>query len=247
MVSAIFKPVDDFKNAVACVIGRAVKQIKRFVSAVHNHCSLVVYEDAKGAVCCQFVKRDAFKGYHIEFHNGKGVVTNLVTGVQYQVQLTGNFYRCQCKSFKYSPLPKSPCKHLKMIAEQQGCLEQLIAQQELDQHIERQAQTVAPCIDEKDLPKGCTLDRTKDWASLEYRVYVHVIAREKGVPRHDTKCIGRIVEGLNGISAYRLRSGVCRSFNRTMDAVKYLVCSSDYSLKEVAEAFDKWDELALDF
>ena len=128
-----------------------------------------------------------------------------------------------------------------------GDLQQAIAQSELDQHIEQQAQAVAPCIDERDLPKGCSLQRTEDWGALEYYVYAHTISRINGVPTHDTKCIGRIMEGANSIAAYRVRSGVYRSFARTMDAVKYLVCSSDYSLKEVAEAFDKWDELALDF
>lgn len=232
---AILKPVDDIKNAVACIIGRAVRQIRRFVSAIHNRCPLVVYENAKGSVCSQFVKRDAFQGYHIDFNNGRGVVTNLATGKQYQVQLTGSYYYCQCKSFKYAPLPKQPCRHLKMVADLQGqTLEQALAPEPV-------------CIDERDLPKGCSLQRTEDYISREFYVFACVITRQNGVPRPTTKSIGRLLEGIRSIEAYRPRSGVSRCFTTTLDAVKYLVSGSGYSLKEIGEAFDAWDELALDF
>lgn len=232
-------------NAIAAILEGVASSVRKFGVAVRNRCPWVSYINQAGKVCSHFIARAKFSGYHFKFNKGTAIVTNLETGKQYTVSLTTPY--CDCKSFKFSPFPKQPCKHMKMVAELRGDLEQVVAQSELDQHIEQQAKTVAPCIDEKDLPKGCTLDRTEDWASLEYRVYVHVIARDKGVPQHDTKCIGRIVQGMSGISAYRLRSGVYKSFARTMDAVKYLVCSSDYSLKEVAEAFDRWDELALDF
>lgn len=247
---AIVKPIDDFKNAVACIVGRAVKQIKRFVSAVHNHCPLVVYETVSGAICSQFIKRDAFQGYHVDFNNGRGIVTNLATGKQYQVQLTGSYYYCQCESFKYAPLPKPACKHIKMAAELQGSLEQLIATEELNQDLEKQAAAIAPepvCIDERDLPKGCTLQQTEDYLSREFYVFAHVILRQNGVPTPTTKSIGRLLEGMNSIEAYRPRSGVSRTFTTTLDAIKYLVSGSGYSLKEIASAFDAWDELALDF
>lgn len=249
---AIFKPApaDTLKNAIACIVGRAVRQIKRFVSAIHNHCPLVVYQDASGNICCQFIKRDAFQGYHVDFNNGRGVVTNLATGKQYQVQLTGSYYYCQCESFKYAPLPKAACKHIKMVASLQGSLEQLIATEELNQDLEKQAAAIAPgpvSINERDLPKGCSLQRTEDYISREFYVFAHVISRHKGIPTPTIKSIGRLLEGVNSIEAYLHRSGVSRAFTTTLDAVKYLVSGAGYSLKEIAEAFDAWDELALDF
>lgn len=236
------QPVDDIKNAIACIVGRAVRQIKRFVSSIHNHCPLVVYERIDGKTCSQFIKRNAFTGYHVDFSNGKGVVTNLATGKQYQVQLRGNYYYCQCDGFKYSPLPRQPCKHIKMVADLQG--------QTLEQAIAPPSPLVphpSPLIDERDLPKGCSLQRTEDYLSREFYVFAHVITRQNGVPTPTTKSIGRLLEGMNSIEAYRPRSGVSRCFTTTLDAVKYLVSGSGYSLKEIAEAFDAWDELALDF
>lgn len=232
---AIFKAADDIKNAIACIVGRAVKQIKRFVSTLHNHCPLIVYQDASGNTCSQFIRRDAFQGYHVDFNNGKGVITNLETGKQYQVQLRGNYCYCQCDAFKFSPLPKQPCKDLKMVADLQGqSLEQAIAPKPVS-------------INERDLPKGCSLQRTEDYLSREFYIFARVISRQKGIPTPTIKSIGRLLEGVNSIEAYLPRSGVSRSFTTTLDAIKYLVSGSGYSLKEIAQAFDAWDELALDF
>ena len=162
-------------NAIAAILEGAARAIRKFGVAVRNRCPWVSYINQAGKVCSHFIKRNAFKGYHFKFGNSVAVVTNLETGKQYTVSLTTSY--CDCKSFKFAPFPKPPCKHIKMVAELRGDLEQVIAQSELDQHIEQQAQIVAPCIDEKDLPKGCSLQRTEDWISLEYYVYAHTICR----------------------------------------------------------------------
>lgn len=131
-----------------------------------------------------------------------------------------------------------------MVAELQGNLEQVVAQHELEQHLEQQVSAIAPeyvLINEDDLPKGCFLSRTDDGLNREYFVNCHVIERVKGVARQATKIVGRIMEGINGIAAYRLHSGIHRSFQTTYDAVAYLVSSSDYRLTDVAAA---WSSLA---
>ncbi len=117
--------------------------------------------------------------------------------------------------------------------------------------MEDRAQTLASeyvGVDEQNLPKGCSLQRTEDYLSREYYVFVHAISRVNGVPTPTQKSIGRLLEGVNNIvEAYRPRAGVSRDFTTTLDAIKYLISGAGYSLKEVAQAFDAWDELALDF
>lgn len=117
-------------------------------------------------------------------------------------------------------------------------------------NLEDRAQALAPeyvGVDEQNLPKGCSLQRTEDYLSREYYIFVHAISRVNGVPTPTQKSIGRLLEGVNSIEAYRPRSGVSRCFTTTLDAIKYLVSGSGYSLKEIASAFDAWDELALNF
>ena len=133
----IFKPDPaKLKNAIAAIVGQAVASIKRFATALHNKCNLVVFVDAAGRTCSTFLRRDAFVGYHFEFAGDKCLVTNKETGDIYTV----DFDRCSCPAFKYSS-PKKQCKHLAMVALLRGELgiEQMIAQSELDSYIEQQA------------------------------------------------------------------------------------------------------------
>ncbi len=229
----ILKPTNDLIKAVACILEGAARFIRKCGVAAHNRCPWVSYVNQAGGVCSQFLKRSLFTGYHFQFKNGLAVVTNLETGAQYTVSLEPRFC-CTCQAFQFSPLPKQPCKHIEMMAEILGrSLEQTI----LPEYVG---------IDEQDLPKGCFLQRTEDCLSREFYVFAHIISRVNGVPTRTTKCIGRLLEGLSGIQTYRLHSGVYSSFSRTLDAAKYLVSSSDYCLKEIAKAFDVWDELALE-
>lgn len=56
----IFKhSTEKLKNAIAVIVGRGVRAIKRFTTALHNRCNLVVYVDELGRTCCQFLKKDA--------------------------------------------------------------------------------------------------------------------------------------------------------------------------------------------
>ncbi len=121
---------------------------------------------------------------------------------------------------------------------------------QLQGQVEEQVEAIAPdyaAIDEQDLPKGCMLHRTDDNLSREYDLFARIVKRIGGVPTHTTVCIGRLLEGLDGIQAFRLTSGIYRSFSSTMAAVRYLVSSSGHSLSEIATAYEQWDELALDF
>ncbi len=116
--------------------------------------------------------------------------------------------------------------------------------------IEPEIEAIAPeyvGVDETDLPKGCALHRTDDCLTKEYDLFAHTIRRVSGVPTHTTTCLGRLMEGMGGIQAFRLKSGIYRSFPSTMAAVKYLVSTSGHSLSEIASAYDAWDTLALDF
>lgn len=117
-------------------------------------------------------------------------------------------------------------------------------------NLEDRVQAIAPkqpIIDEQDLPKGCSIQRTEDYLSREYYVFVHVRIARNDVPTPTIKAIGRLLEGVSSIEAYRQQAGVCREFTRTLDAIKYLVSGSGYSLKEIALAFDAWDQLASAF
>lgn len=104
---------DKLKNALAAIVGRAIRSIKRFTTALHNKCNLVVYVDRVGRVCCQFLKKDAFSGYHFEFGSTICTVTNKETGDVYLVEF-GNLNKCSCPAYKYNHA-KQPCKHMKMV------------------------------------------------------------------------------------------------------------------------------------
>ena len=137
MPQNIFKSnQENLKNALAAIVGRAIATVKRFTTALHNRCNLVVFVDAAGRTCSTFLRRDAFSGYHFEFSGDKCLVTNKETGDVYTV----NYDRCSCPAFKYSS-PKKQCKHLAMVAQMRGELgiEQMIAQKELDSYVEQQA------------------------------------------------------------------------------------------------------------
>lgn len=123
---AIFKPVtDNLKNALAAVVGRAIRSIRRFTTALHNRCNLVVYVDNQGRTCCQFLKKDAFTGYHFEFSGNCCTVTNKETGDVYVVEFGRTNY-CNCPAYRYDR-EKQPCKHIKMVGELRGDLEQALA------------------------------------------------------------------------------------------------------------------------
>lgn len=133
---AIFKlGTAKLKNALAAILETAIAQVKRFTTALHNRCNLVVFVDAAGRTCSTFLRRDAFTGYHLEFSGDKCIVTNKESGDVYTVE----FGKCSCPAFKYSP--KKECKHQLMVAELKGelSIEQAIAQTELDSYIEQQA------------------------------------------------------------------------------------------------------------
>jgi hypothetical protein len=229
---------EKLKNAVAAVVGRAIATIKRFSTALHNRCNLVVFIDASGLTCSTFLRRDAFTGYHFDFSGDKCFVTNKETGDVYTVA----FDRCSCPAFKYSP--KHECKHQLMVAQLRGevGIEQVIAQVEFNQHIEEQAEAVAPEIDPLDVPIGCLLKRTDDWMCIEYEVWGWGYKNERGIPRIIQKHLGRIVQHTDGIYTYRVTSGIARTFQTTKDAISYLVRVVGTSFEEIAAAFAQREE-----
>ena len=114
----IFKPTTEkLQNAIAAIVGRAVRLVKRFTTALHNHCNLVVYVDLSGRTCCQFLKKDAFSGYHFEFKGDRCAVTNKATGDVYVVSYSPTCKWCPCESYKYSPRHEKNCKHIRMVLE----------------------------------------------------------------------------------------------------------------------------------
>lgn len=120
----IFKhSTEKLKNAIAAIVGRAIRSIKRLTTALHNRCNLVVYVDDQGRTCCQFLKKDAFSGYHFAFSGNECLVTNKESGEIYTVNFTAA--NCTCPAFKYDR-SKSPCKHIKMVAEVRQDLEQTV-------------------------------------------------------------------------------------------------------------------------
>lgn len=138
----IFRPDPvKLKNALAAVVGRAIASVKRFATALHNRCNLVVFVDASGRTCSTFLRRDAFTGYSFEFKGDRCTVTNKATGDVYVATFSSTRKWCPCRSYEFSPRETKNCKHLRMIAELKGELgiEQAIAQTEFNQYIEQQA------------------------------------------------------------------------------------------------------------
>lgn len=245
MSQIILKPnPENLKNAIAAVVGRAVTSVKRFATALHNKCNLVVYVDWFGRTCCQFIKKDALTGYHFEFSGNICLITNKQTGDVYSVTYAPVLKSCTCPAYRYSPPPKQLCKHINMVAELKGDLEQAItpsrnayAQVELNQYIEEQADSIALEIDLNNVPKGCRLERSDDWMSLEYYVHVWGYQRIRGIPTVLMKNIGRLVQYPDGIYAYTVASGIGRTFSSTTDAIAYLVRVVGTSFREIAQAF----------
>ncbi len=261
MPQIVFKPnPEKLKNAVAAIVGTAIRTIKRFVSVLHNKCNLVVYVDASGRTCSTFLRRDAFSGYDFRFEGEKCIVTNKETGDIYTVA----FDKCTCPAFKYAP--KEQCKHQRMVAELRGelSIEQSVAECNhpramtgLDAHfcpdcrksIEYGTSAYNTVlqrtkeIDPNNVPKGCLLKRSDDWTCMEFDVHVAAIERQKGLPTPVLKNIGRLVQHSDGIYTYRVRSGIARTFNTTRDALAYLVQVVGTSFEEIAAAFEQRDQL----
>lgn len=90
-----------------------------------------------------------------------------------------------------------------------------------------------------EIPTGSYLQRTDDWMSLEYRVWIY--CRKTRLEQDEilwtTKGIGRVVEQDNGIIAYRPNSGIGQVFNSKYDAIAYLIRNAGYTLEQVSEAF----------
>ena len=123
----IFKPdPTKLKNAIAAIVERSVRSIKRFAAALHNRCNLIVYVDELGRTCSTFLKKDAFTGYHFDFKGDRCTVTNKESGDVYVVSYSLGCKWCPCESYKYSPKQDKNCKHLQMIGELRGDLEQAI-------------------------------------------------------------------------------------------------------------------------
>jgi hypothetical protein len=90
-----------------------------------------------------------------------------------------------------------------------------------------------------EIPIGSYLQRTEDWMSLEYRVWIHCrkTRLEEGEIPWTTKGIGRIVEQDNGTIAYRPNSGIGQVFATKYDAIAYLIRNAGYTTEQVAQAF----------
>lgn len=93
-----------------------------------------------------------------------------------------------------------------------------------------------PSIDAADVPPGVTLQSTNDDLLVEYSVLAWTIHRNKGVPEPMQRTIGRLVEGIDGIEAYKPKSGLSKVFGRTLDAVNYLINTSDYWTSDINAA-----------
>ncbi len=257
----IFRPDPaKLKNALAAVVGKAIASVKRFATALHNRCNLVVFTDASGRTCSTFLRRDAFTGYHFDFNAGECIVTNKETGDIYTVA----FDKCTCLAFKYAP--KQQCKHQRMVAELRGelTIEQAVAECNhpramtgLDAHycpdckksIESGTAAYETMlskskeIDLNNLPVGFSLKRTDDWFCEEYNVWAWGYKNERGVPRIIQKHLGRLVQHPDGIYTYRVASGIARTFSTTRDAIAYLVRVVGTSFEEIQRAFEQRDQL----
>jgi len=95
-----------------------------------------------------------------------------------------------------------------------------------------------PTIDVNDVPQGIVLHSANDDILVEYIVFAWVIVRNQGKPEPQQKQIGRLVEGLGKIEAYKPLSGSCQTFGRTLDAVNHLLNSSDYRMCDVLAAVE---------
>jgi hypothetical protein len=100
---------------------------------------------------------------------------------------------------------------------------------------EAEQETAYPTIDPTDVLQGVTLQSTDDDLLSEYIVWATVIVRDNGVPSLTQRQIGRLVQG-SKIEAYRPRSGLCRMFAQTMDAVIYLMSGAGLRMVDLVAA-----------
>ncbi len=91
----------------------------------------------------------------------------------------------------------------------------------------------APIIDPTDVPLGVILRQTTDDFIVEFNVFAWVIVRNQGRPEAQQRQIGRLVEGLGIIEAYKPVSGRHNAFSSTMDAVNFLINTSDYRQSDI--------------
>ena len=96
-----------------------------------------------------------------------------------------------------------------------------------------QPKLVYVSVDINDVPRGISLQETNDDLLVEYNVWVWAVVNEKGVPTPRQRHIGRLVEGMQGIEAFRPRSGFSQAFSRTFDAASYLLRASGYRTSDI--------------
>jgi len=108
-----------------------------------------------------------------------------------------------------------------------------VAAQELAEYLEEQAQSITGAIDPTDVPLGVILRQTTDDFIVEFNVFAWVIVRNQGRPEAQQRQIGRLVEGLGIIEAYKPVSGRHNAFSSTMDAVNFLINTSDYRQSDI--------------
>ena len=115
-----------------------------------------------------------------------------------------------------------------------------VAQEELSESVEERTVEIAPTptIDESDVPRGVTLRPTTDDFLIEFNVFAWAIVRNQGKPEPQQKHLGRLVEGLGTIEAYRPRSGINHNFQSTLDAVKYLLNGAGLGTEDIAAALE---------
>lgn len=116
--------------------------------------------------------------------------------------------------------------------DREASTEQPEAPEQAEASIE-QPESAYVSIDVNDVPRGISLQETNDDLLVEYNVWVWVIVNEKGVPTLNQRHIGRLVEGMGGIEAFRPRSGFSQAFSRTFDAASYLLRASGYRTSDI--------------
>ena len=110
-----------------------------------------------------------------------------------------------------------------------------IVSQELAEHLEQQAldslQQPAPLparIDIDDVPAGTRLFLSSDDILVQFEVWMQVEVRVGGRIQKQQREIGKLLETSLGIEARRSRRASVKLFNRTLDAVSYLVSGSSF-------------------
>lgn len=96
-----------------------------------------------------------------------------------------------------------------------------------------QSESAYVSIDVNDVPRGVSLQATNDDVLVEYNAWVWVLVTERRVPTPRQCHIGRLVEGMDGIEAYRPRSGTPQKFSRTSSAANSLLKASGYQAADI--------------